>query len=148
MTDLHRHLTELIVVGFNSNKYDLSVLKDILIPYLVHPSFIDLVIKRHHAYLALRTGSLKLVNISNFVVAGTSYCAFLQSPLVSGGERALPLRACAVDQSDGGTLIATARGLPLLVEEERVERRGLRRLPESLGREKHANPRGRFGLVQ
>ena len=35
LTDLHRHLTKLVVVGFNSGKYDLNVLKDILIPYLL-----------------------------------------------------------------------------------------------------------------
>ena len=73
LTNLRRHLTELVVVGFNSGKYDLNVLKDILIPHLVHRSGIDLVIKRYHAYLALRTGALKFVDISNFVAAGTSY---------------------------------------------------------------------------
>ena len=76
---MHRHLTELVVVDFNSGKYDLNVLKDILIPHLVHRSGIDLTIKRHHAYLALRTGALKFVDISNFVAAGTSYAAFLRA---------------------------------------------------------------------
>ena len=41
LADLHRHLAELVVVGFNSRKYDL-----ILIPHLVHRSGIDLTIKR------------------------------------------------------------------------------------------------------
>ena len=40
MTDLHRHLAELVVVGFNWGKYDVNVLKDILIPHLVHRSLI------------------------------------------------------------------------------------------------------------
>ena len=57
LSDLHRHLAELVVVGFNSGKYDLNMLKDILIPHLLHRLGIDLAIKRHHAYLALRTGS-------------------------------------------------------------------------------------------
>ena len=56
---MRRHLAELVVVGFNSGKYNLNVLKDILIPYLVHRSDIDLTIKCHHAYLVLRTGALK-----------------------------------------------------------------------------------------
>ena len=32
LSDLHRHLVELVVVGFNSGKYDLNVLKDMLLP--------------------------------------------------------------------------------------------------------------------
>lgn len=79
LTNLRRHLAELVVVGFNSGKYDLNVLKDILIPYLVHRSGIDLTIKHHHAYLALRTGGLRFVDISNFVAAATSYGAFLKA---------------------------------------------------------------------
>ena len=117
---MHHHLTELVVVGFNSGKFDLNVLKDMLIPYLVHRSGIDLVIKRHHAYLSLRTSGLKFVDISNFVTAGTSYGTFLKAYLCRG-EGVLPLRACVVAQSAGGTLITATRGLPLLVEEEWVE---------------------------
>jgi len=79
LTDLCRHVTKLVVVGFNSGKYDLNVLKDILIPYLVNHSGINLAIKRNHAYLALRTSALKFVDISNFVAAGTSYAAFLKA---------------------------------------------------------------------
>lgn len=76
---MHHHLTELVVVGFNLGKYDLNVLKDILIPYLVHPLGIDLAIEHHHTYLALRTGILKFADLSNFVVTGTSYGAFLKA---------------------------------------------------------------------
>ena len=90
LTDLYRHLTELVVVGFNSSKYDLNVLKDIRIPYLVHRSGIDLAIKRHHTYLALRTGVLKLVDISNFVAADTSYGAFLKAYRCHGEKGFLP----------------------------------------------------------
>ena len=80
------------MVGFNSGKYDLNVLKDILIPYLVHRSVIDLTIKRHHAYLALRTGTLKFMDISNFVAAGTSYAAFLKAYQCQLEESQLPPR--------------------------------------------------------
>ena len=87
---MHRHLAELVVVGFNLGKYDLNVLKDILIPHLVHRSGIDLTIKRHHAYLALRTGALKFVDISNFVAAGTSYAAFLRAYQCEGEKGSFP----------------------------------------------------------
>ena len=69
LTELPRHVTQLVVVGFNSGKYDLNMLKEILIPYLVYRSGIDLTIKRNQAYLALRTSRLKFVDISNFLEA-------------------------------------------------------------------------------
>ena len=87
---MHRHLTELVVVGFDSGKYDLNVLKDILVPHLVHRSGIDPVIKHHHAYLALRTSGLKFLNISNFVAAGTSYGAFLKAYQCQGEKGFFP----------------------------------------------------------
>ena len=89
---MHRHLTELVVVGFNSGKYDLNVLKDIPIPYLVHRSGIEMVIKCHHAYLALRTGGLKFVDISNFVAAGTSYGTFLKAYQCQGEKGFFPYK--------------------------------------------------------
>ena len=86
---MHRHLTQVVVVGFNSGKYDLNVLKDILIPYLVHRSGIDLAIKRH-TYMALRKGALKFADISNFVAADTSYGAFLKAYQCQGEKGFLP----------------------------------------------------------
>ena len=55
------------------------MLKDILIPYLVHRSGIDLTTKRNRVYLALRRSRLKFVDISSFLAAGTSYAAFLKA---------------------------------------------------------------------
>ena len=72
-------MSELVVVGFKSGKYDLNVLKAILIPYLVNFSRIDFTIKQNHAYLALKTPSLKFVDISNFMAVSTSYAAFFKA---------------------------------------------------------------------
>ena len=79
-----------MVVTFNSGKYDLDVLKDILISYLVHRSGIDLTIKCNHAYVALRTSRLKFVDISNFLAAGTSYAAFLKAHQCQGEKGFFP----------------------------------------------------------
>lgn len=78
-SSLEDHLAELTVVGFNSGKYDLNVLKDVLIPLLVQKKGIKLAIKRHHAYLALKTGSLKFIDISNFLAGDCSYAQFLEA---------------------------------------------------------------------
>ena len=90
LTELRRYVTQLVVVGFNSGKYDLNVLKDILIAYLVHRLGIDLTIKRNHAYLALRTSRLKFVDISNFLAAGISYAAFLKAYQCQGEKGFFP----------------------------------------------------------
>ena len=90
LTDLCRHLNQLVVVGFNLGKYDLKVLNDILIPYLVDRSGIDLTIKRNHAYLALRKSCLKFVDMSNFLAAGTSYAAFLKAYQCQGEKGFFP----------------------------------------------------------
>ena len=92
LTDLHRHFAELVVVGLNSGKYDPNVLKDIVIPHLVQRLGIDLAIKRHHAYLALNTGALKFVDISNFVAAGTNYAAFLKAYQCQGQKGFFPYK--------------------------------------------------------
>lgn len=79
IASLEDHLAELTVVGFNSGKYDLNVLKDVLIPLLVQKKGIKLVIKRHRDYLALKTGSLKFIDISNFIAGDCSYAQFLEA---------------------------------------------------------------------
>lgn len=68
------------MVDFNSGEYDLNVLKDVLIPYLVNHSCIDLAMERNHTYLALKTTSLKFVDISNLVAAGTSHATVFLKP--------------------------------------------------------------------
>ncbi len=79
MSDLRHHISELPVVGFNSGKYDLNVLKNVLIPLLVQTQGVKFCVKRHHAYLALKSGTLKFLDISNFLAAGTSYTQFLKA---------------------------------------------------------------------
>ena len=108
--------TELVVVGFNSGKYDLNVLKDILIPHLVHCLGIDLTIKRHHAHRPPQV-------CQHFQLCGGRHQLWRlpQSLPVSGGEGVLSLRTCPLTQSAGGISVIPARGLPLLVEEELVE---------------------------
>lgn len=76
---LNVHISELPVVGFNSGKYDLNVLKEVLIPHLVTNGGIQFTIKKNHSYLALRAGNLKFIDVSNFLAAGSSYAGFLKA---------------------------------------------------------------------
>lgn len=90
ISELKHHVSELMIIGFNSTKYDLNVLKDILVPHLANHSHIDLTIERNHAYLALKSGSLKFIDISNFLAAGTSYTAFLKAYQCQGEKGFFP----------------------------------------------------------
>ena len=88
--ELDNHIKELPVVGFNSGKYDINVLKQDLIPTLVDLQGIDLTIKRNNAYLALNSGMLKFLDITNFLAAGTSYDAFLKAYQCQGEKGFFP----------------------------------------------------------
>lgn len=90
ISELKHHVSELMIIGFNSTTYDLNVLKDILTPHLVNHSRIDLTIKQNHAYLAVKSGSLKFIDITNFLVAGTSYTAFLKAYQCQGEKGFFP----------------------------------------------------------
>ena len=79
VSGLRQHIGELVVVGFNSGKYDLNVLKDVLIPHLVNNQGIKFVVQKNQAYLALRSGTLKFLDVTNFLAAGSSYAAFLKA---------------------------------------------------------------------
>ena len=88
--ELDQHVRELPVIGFNSGKYDLNVLKEVLIPHLVHHQGIQVTIKKNHAYLALKTGALKFIDISNFLAAGSSYTGFLNAYQCQQGKAHFP----------------------------------------------------------
>ena len=79
LSELREHIGEFMVVGFNSGKYDLNVLKDILIPHLVHTEGVQFTVKRGQAYLLLKSGSLKFVDVTNFLAPGTTYAGFLKA---------------------------------------------------------------------
>ncbi|XP_078359971.1 uncharacterized protein LOC144644372 [Oculina patagonica] len=79
LEELDEHISELPVIGFNSGKYDINVLKEVLIPTLVQNQGIQFTIKKNQAYLALKSGKLKFLDVSNFLAAGSSYAGFLKA---------------------------------------------------------------------
>ncbi|GFR68008.1 hypothetical protein ElyMa_003720600 [Elysia marginata] len=87
---LHKYLSQLIVVGFNSGKYDLNVIK----PYLAQrflleePHDVDeeddirkkrrkFVLKKNNEFMAISTAKLKFLDITNFLAPGFSYAKYL-----------------------------------------------------------------------
>ena len=96
-------LHQLPVIGFNSGKYDLNVIKQFFVPYLLKPSKQEdnddgndeeeeeeddddddddetrFVIKRHNTFMCFSTKKLKCLDIINFLSPGYSYDKYLKA---------------------------------------------------------------------
>ena len=78
-------LRQLPVVGFNSGKYDLNVIKRFFVPYLMKPSEDDeidetrFVIKRQNTFMCFSTNKLTFLDMVNFLAPGYSYDKYLKA---------------------------------------------------------------------
>ena len=92
-------LHQLPVIGFNSGKYDLNVIKQFFIPYLLKPSKQDdngedideeeedddddyetrFVIKRQNTFMCFTTKKLKFLDITSYLAPGFSYDKYLKA---------------------------------------------------------------------
>ena len=78
-------LHQLPVVGFNSGKYDLNVIKRLFVPYLMMPSEDDeidetrFVIKRQNTFRCFSTDKLKFLDMVHFLAPGYSYDKYLKA---------------------------------------------------------------------
>ena len=80
-------LHQLPVIGFNSGRYDLNVIKQFFIPYLLKPSKQDneeeeadetrFVIKRQNTFMCFATKKLKFLDITSYLAPGFSYAKYL-----------------------------------------------------------------------
>ena len=68
-------LQQLPVIGFNSGKYDLNMIKRSFVPLLISNN--AAVIKRQNTYMCLYTDKLKFVDICNYLAPGVSYAKYL-----------------------------------------------------------------------
>ena len=72
---LYGWLHKLPVIGFNSGKYDLNMIKRSFVPLLISNN--AAVIKRQNTYMCLYTDKLKFVDICNYLAPGVSYAKYL-----------------------------------------------------------------------
>ena len=70
-------LRQLPVVGFNSGKYDLNVVKKFFVPLLIHNN--AAVIKRQNTYMCLYTDKLKFLDVTQYLAPGVSYAKYLKA---------------------------------------------------------------------
>ena len=77
LKQLDQHNKELIILGFNSGRYDLNLIK-LLIAIQLHNK-IDFVIKKANTYLCLKTEKLRFLDIKNYLAPGYAYKKFLSA---------------------------------------------------------------------
>ena len=78
--DLYKYLAKLLVFGFNSGAYDIPLIKQELVQYLVkHNRKISFPVKKGNAYMCLKTDDLRFLDVTNYLAPGFSYSAYLKA---------------------------------------------------------------------
>jgi hypothetical protein len=72
-------LRQLVLLGFNSGKFDLNLVRSVLVPYMLEHMGVRYVIKKMSSYMAICTDKLLILDITNYLAAGTSLSQFLSS---------------------------------------------------------------------
>ena len=70
-------LRQLPVIGFNSGKYDLNMIKRSFVPLLISNN--AAVIKRQNTYMCLYTDKLKFLDVTQYLAPGVSYDKYLKA---------------------------------------------------------------------
>ena len=73
------YFSELPVVSFNGQRYDINVIRAPLIRYLSKHDKILFAIKRNNAMKCIKTKHLKFLDITNFIAPGFNYSAFIKA---------------------------------------------------------------------
>lgn len=76
---LSNWLDSLVVLGFNSGRYDLNVIMPFIIHYCREHDINVLPIKRGSTYVSVNCETIQFLDISNYLGAGTSYAKYLQA---------------------------------------------------------------------
>ena len=83
LDQLFSWLQQLPVIGFNSGKYDLNMIKRSFVPLLIHNNTAErascFVIKRQNNFMCFSTNKLKFVDICNYLAPGFSYDKYLKA---------------------------------------------------------------------
>ena len=77
-SDFNDYISVLPVIGYNSSKYDLNLVKRKL-AHRLNLGISGFIIKKQNAYTCISTQKFKFIDANNFVAPGTSYDKFLKS---------------------------------------------------------------------
>ena len=77
---LKTYCAQLPVVGFNSSKYDMNLIKHNLTRQFYNMGEkTSFVVKKGNAYTCMTTSSFKFLDMSSYLAPGTSYSQFLKA---------------------------------------------------------------------
>ena len=77
LDQLFSWLRQLPVIGFNSGKYDLNMIKRSFVPLLISNN--AAVIKRQNTFMCLSTTNLKFLDVTQYLAPGVSYDKYLKA---------------------------------------------------------------------
>ena len=99
LDQLFSWLQQLPVIGFNSGKYDLNMIKQFFVPFVLAPREDQdesrFVIKRQNTFMCFSTNKLRFLDIENYLAPGVSY------------EKYLKAYGCSVQKDTSRTSILT-----------------------------------------
>jgi hypothetical protein len=75
-----KYCLEIPVVGFNSGRYDINLIKVKILEYLEMEKIKNpFIVKKNNCYSCISNGELKFIDVMNFLSPGTSYSRFLKA---------------------------------------------------------------------
>ena len=74
-----RWINDIPVIGFNSGKYDINVIKPYLVKKLTEVDPLQFVVKKNNAFMCLQTERLKFLDIRNYLAPGFDYATYLKA---------------------------------------------------------------------
>ena len=78
--EMETYMSQVPVIGFNSAKYDLNLIKGSIAKYLnLHEDSGNFVVKKNNAYTCIAMNTLKFLDMSQFLAPGSSYAGFLKA---------------------------------------------------------------------
>ena len=78
--DLDLYLTDLPVLGYNSGRYDLNLIRKYLFDCLHEcDDPVGFVVKKGNNYMCIKTTNLKFLDITNYIAPGYSYSDYLKA---------------------------------------------------------------------
>lgn len=91
MGKLKAYISNIPVLGFNSSKYDLNLVKSKLAKHLnLNEQEHGFTVKKANAYACIATDAFKFLDISHFLAPGTSYAMFLKAYGVEENKGVFP----------------------------------------------------------
>ena len=84
LSKLLTYIDQITIIGFNSQKYDIPLIRPYLSSSIIkHDCIPKQIIKMMNGYMALLSKKMKFLNITNYLAEGTSLKAFYESNSVN-----------------------------------------------------------------